>query len=117
MKCKICDKEIEKSAFTGDILCSSECFDVNYWNKRVANFNYRNVVVSGDLYSIGDETNEPSRNKGYAGRKFLINFFDHKRGRIVTTNLWYNGKIPESHRNRLPDNASFEAAREEKNKF
>ena len=43
--------------------------------------------------------------RGFSGRKHVIKFFDGRE--IVSTNLWYNGEIPESHRELLPNNAEF----------
>lgn len=104
MKCEICGKEIEKSSYAGAILCSSECFTKYYWKQRVDNKDSKTqVVVNGEMYQIGDEQDKGSR--GFFGHQFIIKFFD---GRVViTTNLWYNGVIPEEFRKDLPDNAKF----------
>ena len=32
MKCIICGKEIERSMYSHKPLCSSECFDEDFWN-------------------------------------------------------------------------------------
>lgn len=64
------------------------------------------VVIEGHAYGIGDEKpGTPSSMRGFAGRRFDIEFFD---GRKVTShNLWSQGPIPERFRDRLKDNAAF----------
>jgi hypothetical protein len=81
-----------------------------FWDQKVAvRDDPASVRIRGHHYHIGPETGGvwrkyPGR-RGFNGRKFTIRFFD---GRIVTTtNLWGQGRIPESHRERLPDNAEF----------
>lgn len=103
MKCSICGKQIEKSMYSNDVLCSSECFKIDYWNGKVKIVNDADVVrVNGEHYYIGKED---ENFKGYGGRRFKVSFFD---GRIVeTTCLWNNGTIPESFKHKLPDNARF----------
>ncbi len=68
----------------------------------------RAVRIDGCHYWIGEESpSTPNNQRGYYGKKFIIEFFDKKRGRIKTTNLWLNGTIPERFRDRLEDNAKF----------
>lgn len=105
MKCEVCGKEIERSSYSDSVLCSSECFHDHYWMQRVNRQDVpTQVVVNGCVYQIGDE-NSSSSFRGFDGRKFEIEFFDGRR--VVTTNLWYNGEIPEKFRELLPDNAKF----------
>lgn len=105
MNCVICGKEIEKSKFSNKVLCSSECFHIDYWNGKVEiKDDPRSVRVNGEQYYISDE-NSKSTFRGFGGAKFKIKFFDGRE--IVSTNLWYNGVIPEEFKNKLPDNAEF----------
>ena len=105
MKCVICKKEIEKSSFSNDILCSTECFHTHLWDERVAaGYNPNIVRIDGVQYYIGKE-NIKSSSRGFGGTKFIIKFNDGRE--VTTTNLWHNGKIPESHKRLLPDNAKF----------
>lgn len=105
MNCIICGKEIKKSSYTNAILCSSECFHINFWNEKVEGKDDPRVVrIKGEQYYIGDE-NSTSYCRGYGGAKFKIRFFDNRE--VTTTNLWYNGTIPDSHKELLPDNAEF----------
>ena len=106
MKCVICNKEIEKSSFSHKIICSDECFYIDFWNDKVQGKNDINVVrIKGEQYYIGKENNDGNKFKGFGGHKSVIKFFDGRE--VVTTNLWHNGVIPEDFRERLPDNAEF----------
>lgn len=105
MNCIICGKEIEKSSYSHKVLCSSECFDIDYWNDQVKDKNDPRIVrINGEQYYIENE-NLKSSFRGFGGRKYKIRLFSGIE--ITTTNLWYNGEIPESHKELLPDNAEF----------
>ena len=101
MKCIICGKEIEKSSYLHKVICSSECFHVDFWNDCL---DESAIIVGGECYHDGGIKPEGySGFMGHSGRKFTIKMSD---GRIIeTNNLWYNGKVPEE-RNVL-DNAEF----------
>lgn len=105
MNCVICNKEIEKSSFDHKVICSDECFYIDFWNDKVKiKDNPRTVRIDGKHYHISNENSEnPFR--GFGGHKNVIRFFDGRE--VVSTNLWHNGTIPESHRELLPDNAEF----------
>lgn len=104
-KCVVCGKNIIESKYMGVIVCSSDCFDKNYWNEHIENKNDLNVArINGFHYIIKDE-NEDVVFKGSSRRKFTIKFND---GRIVeATNLWQQGAIPDEYRDVLTDNAIF----------
>lgn len=105
MKCVVCKKEIEKSKYLNADLCSSECFHEYYWMEKIKVKDKPGYVrVNGFSYFIGPEEVH-SYFRGYGGRRFVIEFFDGRR--IVTTNLWANGPIPEQFREILTDNARF----------
>ena len=104
MICEVCGKEIETSKYSSGIICSDECFHDHYWLERIKRKNCKTqVVIDGSVYQIGDEHTCSMR--GFDGRKFVIDFFDGRR--VITTNLWSNGPIPENFRKRLPDNAKW----------
>jgi hypothetical protein len=65
----------------------------------------RRVVVDGVHYYLGEDRKESGTFKGFAGRRFEIEFFDGRR--VVTNDLWYQGRIPPKWRERFPDNARF----------
>ena len=76
----------------------------DYWLKRIERRNCETqVVIDGTMYQIGRE--DESGFRGFGGRPFAIEFFDKRK--VVTTNLWCNGKIPDEYRNQLPDNAKW----------
>ena len=105
MNCIICNKEIEESKYTNAILCSSKCFHINHWNEMVEIKDCPNIArINGEQYYIGEETNNRTI-RGFSGRKHIIKFHDGRE--TISTNLWCNSRIPESHREMLPDNAEF----------
>jgi hypothetical protein len=78
----------------------------DFWQKRFAEYDDLSVVVNHEHYRIvPDKPGGPDHCRGFGGREFTIAFAD---GRTVTTrNLWHQGVIPPSWRDRLPDNAVF----------
>lgn len=106
MICAICGKEFHGLQYGGEYqnVCSSECFDHKFWDMIVAEKD-KHVIINGESYSIAPEESKfPFR--GHAGREFKIKM--KETGEIVTTtNLWYQGAIPETHRDKLPDTADF----------
>ena len=105
MNCVICNKEISKSMFSNKNLCSSECFQFNFWDENIKIKDELHIArIKGEQYYIGNEArSNPFR--GFGGRRFIVRFLDGRE--VISTNLWYNGKIPESHIELLPDNAEF----------
>ena len=101
MKCVICGKEIEKSQYSSKVLCSSECFHIDFWNDCLDD---EAIIIDGECYHDGGK--KPSSYigfLGFAGRVFHIEMNDGKT--ITTNNLWYNGVVPKE-RN-IQDNARF----------
>ena len=98
MSCKICGG-------THTVPCSAECFYKDFWDEKVLfKDDPGSVRICGTHYFIGDEY-ETSVFRGFGSRLFAVKFFD---GRIVkTTNLWYQGDIPDEYRSALHDNAEF----------
>ena len=101
MKCVICGKEIEKSSYSNKILCSSECFHVDFWNDTL---DESAIIVKGECYHDGGRKPKGySGFLGHAGTEFTIKMND---GRIINTNnLWFNGRVPEERK--VLDNAVF----------
>lgn len=101
MKCIICGKTIESSAYSNANLCSSKCFHENFWNE---NLDETAIIVNGCCYHDGGR--KPAGYSGFmghGGKLFKIEMFD---GRIIeTNNLWYNGEIPTERA--VKDNARF----------
>ncbi len=101
MKCIICGKELKKSAYTNAVLCSRDCFDVNFWNENIDD---TAIIINGECYHDGGR--KPSDYRGFlghSGRYFKIQMND---GRIIeTNNLWYNGEVPKERE--VKDNACF----------
>lgn len=106
MRCVICGKEIEKSSYSNAVLCSSECFHKHFWLEIIAEKD-KHIIVNGECYYDGGNVDlkSPHGFLGFGGRRFWIRFKDGKTS--TTNNLWYNGKIPDEFRDRLPDTAEF----------
>ena len=106
MNCEICGKEIEKSQYSGCMICSGKCFHIKYWRDIVSEKD-KHIIVNGKCYYDAGEVERPSSYSflGCSGRRFWIQFKDgHK---ITTNNLWVQGEIPKEFREQLPDNAEF----------
>lgn len=105
IKCRICGKEFEKVQYGHEYydICSSECFDKNFWLEKVKNLSdERYVVLNDELHWVGDEDTVDSF-RGFDGALYFIKKPD---GTVVrTTNLWYNGKIPADIRDKFPENS------------
>jgi hypothetical protein len=101
MKCIICGKEIEKSSYSHKVICSSECFHVDFWNNCLDD---SAIIIDGECYH--DRGRKPkccSGFLGFGGAEFTIKM---NNGRIIrTNNLWCNGKVPEERQ--VSDNACF----------
>lgn len=123
MKCIICGKEISKSMYNSNPLCSQECFSENFWNETLADKS--RVIIDQDVYYVGEETNDRLAFRGFGGRAFYIKMIKdnaiYSKGDVFkSTNLWSNGKIPSNRFNPDMNNAVFitkEEYDEEINKY
>lgn len=62
------------------------------------------AIANGKHYIVGDEGVSECL-KGFSGAKVTIKFSD---GRIIkSSNLWYQGDIPEVFKKEMPDNAEL----------
>lgn len=78
------------------------CFFCNFWTNHANNPN--GIRVNGKHYTIGAEHPKTERHlRGFCGDKF--HFRKHDGAEIVSTNVWFQGDIPERFRERMPDNA------------
>ena len=101
MKCIICGKEIEQSRYMGAVLCSDECFDVNFWNECLGD---DAIIINGECYHDGGK--KPNDYRGFLGHSGRLFKIQKNNGEIIeTNNLWYNGVVPKD-RN-IKDNAVF----------
>jgi hypothetical protein len=79
------------------------------WDERVANKDSpRIAIIEGECYYIADE-DERGYDRGSMGRQYKILFTKgaNKGLCVYTTNLWCNGKVPVSYKDKLEDNAVF----------
>ena len=110
-KCKICGNTYNLDDYnTCDLTNIMEkehvCFSCAFWLEKIALTNENTVIVNGERYTIGEE-NPDLYFKGFGGAEFNIEFFDGRK--VVSHNMWYQGKIPERFRKypELQDNARF----------
>ena len=92
------------------------CFSCLFWRDKVncdlaslrGKFSeHDRVVVDGRHFLITpDDTRHRDKwHCGHGGAEFIVQFNDGRR--VVTHNLWSQGRIPAHFRERLPDNATF----------
>ena len=99
MRCCVCGKVIDTSLYVRP-MCSSECYMKRYWMDIIEE-KEDHVIIEGRCCFIAPE-HDTTRPRGHSGRKFILkSLFDGKI--IETTNLWYQGEIPEEFREALPD--------------
>jgi hypothetical protein len=112
MDCRECGKPSDSHKYKGLNIPSDLCFRCDFWLGHISRKDEpESIRINGEHYRLSTPLWEENPQKreflGFAGRVFLIHFND---GRVVkTNNLWHQGTIPERFRNRLPDNAHFEA--------
>lgn len=101
MTCEICGKEIEKSKYLSNVLCSKKCFIEHFWNEHL---DETAIIIDGVCYHDGGM--KPPGYEGFlgfGGHLFRIQMND---GRIIeTNNLWHNGDVPKNRC--VKDNAVF----------
>lgn len=117
-RCPVCGKRAPRQYVGGE--CSHECFHKSFWGKYVdlaknGDIEYAHhfvitsiaVRIDGEHYIIDDEQRKGLR--GFGGRTFYIKFLNGTlEGQVYkTTNLWYQGDIPEEYKDILSDNAMF----------
>lgn len=105
--CTLCGKTDTNgySGETGELMTKHQiCFGCAFWTEKAALAHTRESVrVKGNLYFIEDENSKCER--GFGGQYHKIKFTS---GRVVeSTNLWYNGEVPEHFKSVLSDNAEF----------
>lgn len=115
MQCVVCGKQILKSSYGHAVLCDNrDCFSELFWEEKVewkqksdTDGSMAAARIQGEHYMIGSEITTPGAFRGFSGRKFVIKFIEgpHKGKIFKTTNLWYQGTIPERFRQLLTDNA------------
>lgn len=103
MNCIVCGKEIERSQYSKHVLCSSQCFHIQFWKDIIAEKD-EHIVIDGECYYVSPESS-CSIFRGYCGKSFTIRKFT---GEIIhTTNLWCNGTVPDEFKDQLPNEAEF----------
>lgn len=86
-RCIICGKKVKYP--TCQYFCSSKCFAADFWRTSLKT----GIIVNQECYQMGDEDSKSSF-RGFGGHKFIFEMNDtHER--IVSTNVWHNGKVPD----------------------
>lgn len=81
------------------------CFTCDHFLRLLEEWPTKSLRIDGGHYIVGPETPSNKTFRGFGGQCFRIERFTGER--IVTTNLWHQGTIPEHLRERMPDNARF----------
>ena len=110
MKCKICGHTIEVGVFykavEDKMINNTMCFNCNFWQERYKQDKFLPphmvAIIDGTHYTIGDSS---SKIRGFCGRKFVIEFNDGTK--VITTDLWCQGDIPPTFKDKFPNNAKF----------
>lgn len=107
--CRECGKQIPVSAPAQGGIRRGLCVSCSFWSEKVS-IRWQNcsVRIAGNYYEIA---------KGQAAHdlaqtRYVISFIDDRpraERTVVTHNLVGPAPIPEHFRNRLPNNAKFEA--------
>ena len=91
-----------------DMIARQLCFSCRFWFYHVANGNDPQVVRAGGRhYMIGAE-DAGRYARGFGGARFHFQRLDGTE--VISTNVWFQGVIPERFRDRLPDNARLVAS-------
>lgn len=89
-----------------NLIRKNVCFTCNFWQEYVEERDTpRYARIGGCHYAVGPENNDHPSFRGFGGRRSKIRWNDGRE--VVTTNLWFQGQIPERFRAELPDNAVF----------
>lgn len=113
-KCKICGDIVNYDNFVDDVAKVMKenclCFSCQLWKERADKLQnedkYLHPIIDGTYYTVGDEDSKETYFRGFSGARFQIEFNDgHK---LISTNLWCGGDIPEVWKDKLSNNARFE---------
>lgn len=113
IKCRICgsveDPDRYQSEVCKELHKNNVCMSCFHWSEqhrldREVRGIHGWAVIEGTHYVISpDDSN--AYFKGHGGTEFKIRFFDGTE--IITHNLWCQGDIPESWKDKFPNNATF----------
>ena len=111
-KCKICGKTEESSHWINgkEMLEKEHCFECNYWlslhEDDITNRKDHKYVITNGVHYVIEPEDSTDFFRGFGGAKVKIKFFDGTE--VLSTNLWYQGVIPERFRDIMPDNGTIE---------
>lgn len=82
------------------------CATCYFWREKVAEHGPNVAIIGGERFTIAPDM--PKNYQGFVGHggaEFHIQFHDGRR--VVSRNLWAQGRVPDHFRERLPNNAVF----------
>lgn len=82
------------------------CSNCNFWFDIFLKVETpESVVVDGKAYTIGKENISKHAFRGHSGCLFFIRFTGGRK--VISSNLWHRGTVPDIWKDRIPDNAEF----------
>ena len=111
-KCKECGKRIKVVEDQMGLFTSRLCFRCNFWHKYVTweDTSTRIAVRRNRHHYIAEMDTTVRGPRGYGGALFVI---EMNNGRVILCdNVWCQGYIPDTFKERLPDNGRFLTANE-----
>ena len=110
-KCRECGKRVKVGAYDGELRLEEHklCFTCNYWINYVIleadQPNDRIPLRAKGSHYVAVMDNSAGGFKGFGGARFI---FEHVDGRVIfCNNVWHQGNIPDTFKERLPDNGRF----------
>lgn len=105
--CRECGAEVD-THFVPEtrerLIALNVCFNCNYWLERVDSKSGKQIVVGGVVYQRGAEK-DAGPFRGFSGKPWRVKL--HSGEEFRSTNMWFNGQIPDRFKSRIPDNAIF----------
>jgi hypothetical protein len=109
MKCKECGKVENLENFSHDqqavLSRRGLCCACNQWYDIAVQSRMepgRSLRFKGNCFYVSPALDVKPHQKGFGGRMWRVKFSDGRK--LESDNLWHQGAIPQSFRDRLPDN-------------
>jgi hypothetical protein len=114
--CTECNTRVQErdtrfvSSVRNAMILHQRCYECHHWMSLIEYMGPCAMVrVEGQHYMFDTRlpyVANPLGALGHGGKMFVIYFRDSGE-ELITNNLWYQGKIPDRFKSRLPDNADF----------
>jgi hypothetical protein len=107
--CKECGDEINLDnwmpEFKAKLISRELCHRCDYWVDRIPKRSSQ-IVVNGEVFQLDNNKPSTKSSAGHGGREFIFKR-DGSDEIERSTNLWFNGVVPNRFKLRIPDNAVF----------